>query len=388
MSSSQKSFLGRGALGKLEEVLTETSAESVFLVKSPGAYEASGAHLLVDQALAKVRTRSFDGFTPNPKWPDILSALDLFRKEPCDLIVAIGGGSTIDIGKLVSFLALQPAAPEAYLKGEEEPSEPVIPLVAIPTTAGSGSETTCFAVAYYEGKKYSVAHEKVLPYCCLVDPALTDGLPPLWSACSGLDAFCQAVESMWAVLSTDESVAHAKKAILLALEHLEAVSHSPTRDARDGMSEAAHLAGKAINISRTTASHALSYTMTSNLGVPHGHAVSVTLGAVMAYNYGLAEEDCLDPRGPGHVRTRIEEILELLQAASIEEGRRVIDSIIESTGQPASLEDIGVRSSEDIQMVADGVNAERLGNNPRAFTPETLLGMLQELHARGAGRED
>ena len=108
----------------------------------------------------------------------------------------------------------------------------------------------------------------------------------------------------------------------------------------------------------------------------------------MAYNYGLAEEDCLDPRGPGHVRTRIEEILELLQAASIEEGRRVIDSIIESTGQPASLEDIGVRSSEDIQVVADGVNSERLGNNPRAFTPETLLGMLQELHARGAGRED
>ena len=108
----------------------------------------------------------------------------------------------------------------------------------------------------------------------------------------------------------------------------------------------------------------------------------------MAYNYGLAEEDCLDPRGPGHVRTRIEELLELLQAASIEDGRRVIDSIIESTGQPASLEDIGVRSSKDIQVVADGVNAERLGNNPRAFTPESLLEMLQELHARGAGRKD
>lgn len=154
------------------------------------------------------------------------------------------------------------------------------------------------------------------------------------------------------------------------------------------MSEAAHLAGKAINISRTTASHALSYTMTSNLGVPHGHAVSVTLGAVMAYNYSLGEEDCLDPRGPEHVRTRIEEILELLQATSIEDGRRVIDSIIESTGRPASLGDIGVRSAEDILMVADGVNAERLGNNPRAFTPESLLEMLQELHARGVVQED
>ena len=189
---------------------------------------------------------------------------------------------------------------------------------------------------------------------------------------------------MWAVLSDDTSVAYSKEAITLALEHLESVSTSPSRRSRDGMCEASHLAGRGINISRTTASHALSYTMTSNLDVPHGHAVAVTLGAVMAYNYDLSAGDCLDPRGPAHVRARIEEILELLQATSIEDGRRVIDSLIESTGRSSSLDTIGVKSSEDIKAVADGVNAERLGNNPRAFTSESLLEMLRELHSRGA----
>ena len=153
------------------------------------------------------------------------------------------------------------------------------------------------------------------------------------------------------------------------------------------MCEAAHLAGKAINISRTTASHALSYTMTSNLGVPHGHAVSLTLGAVLAYNYAIVEEDCLDPRGAGHVRGRIEEVLELLGARSVEDGRRVIRSLIESTGRTASLRAIGIKNSEDIATLANGVNAERLGNNPRAFTGESLLTMLRELHAEGGGED-
>lgn len=379
MSTSQTSYLGRGVLGRLGEVLRNTSPRSVFLVNSPGAYKASGAQPLVEEALAGLETVSFDSFTPNPKWPDIMAAMELFRTNPCDLILAVGGGSAIDIGKLVSFLSLQTAAPETYLKSGVKPSKPVIPLVAVPTTAGSGSEATCFAVAYYEGKKYSVAHEKLLPRYCLVDPNLTDSLPPLWSACSGLDAFCQAVESMWAVQSDDESVVYSKKSIALSFEHLEAASTSPTQTARDAMCEASHLAGRAINISRTTACHALSYTMTSNLGVPHGHAVAITLGAVMAYNYGIGKDDCIDPRGREHVRARIGEVLQLLGATGIDEGREKIDSLIASTGLTTSLASIGATNTEDIESLADGVNTERLGNNPRRLTRESILSMLQDL---------
>ena len=382
MSISQNSYLGRGVLAQLADVIRRASPRSVFLVKSPGAYKASGAEPLVEKALAGLETISFDSFTPNPKWSDIMVALELLRKNSCDLILAVGGGSAIDIGKMVSFLALQPAAPETYLQAGVSPVEPVIPLVAIPTTAGSGSEATHFAVVYYEGKKHSVAHEDILPRYCLVDSSLTDSLPPLWSAASGLDAFCQAVESMWAVQSDDESTACSRKAIALSFDQLAVASTSPTQASRDAMCEASHLAGKAINISKTTACHALSYTMTSMLGVPHGHAVAMTLGAVMAYNYGVGEDDCNDPRGCEHVRARIDEILQLLGTTDIEEGRERIDSLIESTGLTTSLTAIGITGAEALEELADGVNAERLGNNPRKFTRDGILSMLQELQSR------
>ena len=275
---------------------------------------------------------------------------------------------------------------DAVTKGEAEP-EAAAPEAAAPEEpnepAGSGSEATHFAVVYYEGKKHSVAHEAILPRYSLVDSSLTDSLPPLWTAASGLDAFCQAVESMWAVQSDEQSRAWSRKAIALSIEHLAAAATNPCPASRDAMCEASHLAGKAINLTKTTACHALSYTMTSMLGVPHGHAVAMTLGAVMAYNYAVGENDCNDPRGSEHVRSMIDEILQLLGAEGIEEGRERIDSLVESTGLTSSLGSIGITDAETLEKLADGVNAERLGNNPRSFTREELLVMLQELHARG-----
>jgi len=118
------------------------------------------------------------------------------------------------------------------------------------------------------------------------------------------------------------------------------------------------------------------------LGVPHGHAVAMTLGAVMAYNYGVGENDCNDPRGCEHVRARIDEILQLLGTTDIEEGRDRIGSLIESTGLTTSLAAIGITGTEALEKLADGVNAERLGNNPRKFTRDGILAMLQELYSR------
>ena len=123
--------------------------------------------------------------------------------------------------------------------------------------------------------------------------------------------------------------------------------------------------------------------MTSMLGVPHGHAVAMTLGAVMAYNYGVSEDDCNDPRGREHVRDTIDEILQLLGASNIAEGRERIDALIEATGLTTSLTAIGIADAEALEKLTDGVNAERLGNNPRKFTRAGILAMLQELHARG-----
>src|SRR5262249_51347864 len=138
-----------------------------------------------------------------------------------------------------------------------------LPLVAIPTTAGSGSEATPFAVLYVGHVKHSIAGPAMLPDVAIVDPSLTDSMSPALTAVTGMDAFSQAVESYWCIHSTERSKAYARRAIALVLEHLEVAVTAPREENRRAMSKAAHLAGRAIAITKTTGAHALSYPLTS-----------------------------------------------------------------------------------------------------------------------------
>jgi alcohol dehydrogenase class IV len=156
------------------------------------------------------------------------------------------------------------------------------PLIAIPTTSGTGTEATCFAVVYIDKTKYSLKHSSILPDYTIIDPTLTHAMPPLVTAATGMDALAQAIESYWGVKSTHESQAYAREAITLTLAYLKAACQNEV-EARDAMSRAANLAGKAINLTETTACHAVSYPITSYFNVPHGHAVALTLASMFGY---------------------------------------------------------------------------------------------------------
>src|SRR5207248_4789041 len=125
--------------------------------------------------------------------------------------------------------------------------------------------------------KYSVCHEFLLPDIAIVDPILTHKMSPRLTAITGMDALSQAIESYWSIHSTEESKGYAREAIRIIVDQLPKAVNEPTNDSRLAMARASHLAGKAINVTRTTAPHALSYALTSRFGVPHGQAVSLTL---------------------------------------------------------------------------------------------------------------
>ena len=182
-------------------------------------------------------------------------------------------------------------------------------MIAIPTTAGTGSEATHFAVVYVDGEKYSLAHPYLVPAYAVIDPLLTYSLPAGVTAASGLDAFCQAIESIWAVGATDVSHTFATEAARLAVQHLRAAVQNPTDTARAGMCRAAHLSGKAINISKTTAPHALSYVLTAEYGLAHGVAVALTLAPMLQYNAQVTAIDCADPRSAIAEETTMKRIL-------------------------------------------------------------------------------
>ena len=372
--------VGDGIVASIDDLINP-SPRAVFVVADRAAYRASGACDVLQPWLERRSHVIFDEFEPNPDLDAVERGIDVFRTGEWDAVLAVGGGTALDLGKLIPMFAVQEAPSMQLIDGSAVFTQRAPPLVAVPTTAGTGSEATHFAVVYVGGRKYSVAHEWLLPDLALVDPLLTHALPPAVTAASGLDAFCQAVESLWSVQATEASRELSREALRLAVTNLERAVLEPTPESRRAMSRAANLAGQAINIAKTTAPHAISYTITHRHGVPHGFAVALTLGAILMHNSAVTEDDCTDPRGPRHVRQTIASIVDILGCDSVVTARQRIDELIRTIGGPTTLREVGADTDEERQTIAATVNAARLQNNPRRLDATQLDAILNELRS-------
>jgi len=341
------------------------------------SYEASGAAAAIEEALLRRAVTTVRNVPADPTCGDVEHAIGLFRSDPPGLVIAVGGGSVIDLAKAVRSIAPIASDPKPFLLGERTVEDDGPPLLAVPTTAGTGSEATRYAVFTVDGEKRPIGHPALLPDYVILDPELTYSLPPAVTASTGLDALAQAMESMWSTRSTDDSVADARAALRLALDHLEtAVSH-PDAESRAAMCTAAHLAGRAIDVSATTAPHALSFHLTTVYGVPHGHAVALTLGPVLEYNAAVGPGDCIDPRGPDHVRAAIADVLDIMGADTSAQGRTVLTQLIASLGLEPTLSGVGVNDAAKRRALAASASPIRLATNPRRFDLPALEALIE-----------
>ncbi len=366
-------------MAEIPPKLQQLGAESVFLVADPVAYERSGARAILEPLLASYRVAIFSDFEPNPKFNDVQAGLAQFRKTRSSVVIAIGGGTAIDIAKLIAACANESSDLESIINRKSPFAGKDIPLIAIPTTSGTGSEATQFAVVYIDGVKYSLDHPKLMPAYCVLDPQLSFNLPARMTVQTGLDALCQAIESLWSVRSSENSVRDATQAARLVLTHLPTAVHAPTHAARVAMCRASHLAGRAINQTRTTACHAVSYALTSDYGIPHGHAVALTLGAMLVHNAGVQDDDSNDPRGAPFVRQSISRILELLDCPTPAAARQRLEHFVESLGCETRLSQLGIHGTDAVWSLVRKVNTERLQNNPRQLTDDQLFSLLQSI---------
>ena len=213
-----------------------------------------------------------------------LKGIKLFKSERCDCCIAVGGGSIIDMAKLVISFVDEDVdkVSEKIVTNNIHSRE--IPLCVIPTTAGSGSESTHFAVVYIDNQKYSVAHESILPDLVNLNPNLSYTLDPYLKAITGLDALSQSIESFWSKKSTAQSRIYSSKAIDLLWNNLKQSVLENNYEAHQKVVQGSYLAGKAINIAKTTAAHAFSYFFTTHHNIRHGHAVSLTIGKIYQFN--------------------------------------------------------------------------------------------------------
>lgn len=366
---SQTLTLRPGGLNDLRPILDSfADSVSILLVEDEAASRASGARPVVDAILEGRRCVRFHAFRPNPQLDDVEHGIAVAKDAEIELVIALGGGSAIDVAKLIALGSRQAERLPQVLRSDQAGWIDAAPLIAIPTTAGTGSEATHFAVLYIDGIKHSLAHRSLLPCYAIVDAELTRTLPAEITRATGLDAFCQAIESIWAVGATQESVAYAREAIELVHAALPQVLSEPQLALRQQLCRGSHLAGRAINITKTTLPHALSYHLTSKHGLAHGIAVAVTLPQVWRYNARVTSEDCLDPRGPGAVRQRMEIVQALLGAGTLEAVAERIEEFLTNVGCPRSLAAVGITSPHELATLAAAVNTERLRNNPRRIT--------------------
>jgi len=375
-------------LEQLGEAIGHTETHRLFLVTDPLAYEQSGAAERLQEQFTVCSVRQFSEFEPNPKIDAVLRGVAHLGNDADSAVVAIGGGTAIDMAKLICLFAAQPEAvatdPLGMLKEAADANPRRNPLIAVPTTSGTGSEATHFAVVYVDDVKHSVSHASLLPNAVILDPTLTHSMPPHVTAATGLDALSQAVESMWSVRSTNASIDLAAQALRLGLAHLENAVRHPTPQDRAAMMQAAHLAGNAINITRTTAPHALSYTMTMRHGIAHGMAVAISVAAFLRFNSRVDDESVIDRRGVPHVRRVLARTatafgVDPAQPDAMDTVADRWQKLLKRVGCATRLSEWNITSANDLQRIADSVNQQRLANNPRRVSHDDLLNILAEL---------
>lgn len=361
-------------LDELTGMLTTIGAGKVFVVRGDRSYRTSGAESFVNRMPGGSESDSFHQFDPNPQLHDLEKGVALFQKGDYELILAIGGGSVMDMAKMISVFAHQESDIADVVKGKAEVRGSKTPLLAIPTTAGSGAEATKFAVLYIDKKKYSVEHPLILPDYVYLSSGFTLSATPYLTACTGLDALCQAIESIWSVKSNAASEGFALQAVELIWNNLQEAVLNNNAPAGEKLVEASFLAGRAINITRTTAPHALSYAFTSFYGIPHGHAVALSLPFFMNFNYTVTNENCTDARGANSVKERIGKVLKILKT-DITQAPALLKDFFSSVG--VNIEIPALIEGFDPNIVIENVNTERLTNNPRIVTKNDILTFLQ-----------
>ena len=374
----QREFFGIGTLNNIDKIISEYDVKKIFLVHGKKSFILSGAEEKIGPNIENVSYAVFNP-TPNPEIEEIKRGISIFKEFDPDIVIAVGGGSVIDSAKAINALSFQSDDPISYILSEKKLVHGGKPLVAIPTTAGTGSEVTKFATIYINKKKYSLESEKIVPDVALVDPTLTYSLTPYLTASNGLDALCQGIEAYWSVNSTEKSRTYAKKAMELAFSNIAKAVKTPDEEVRVAMAKASHFSGKAITISKTTACHAVSYPLTSYFDIPHGHAVALTMPAFLEFNSMVNEDDCNDKRGLIFVNERMDDILSIIGASDGTEGKRKFDRLLKNVLKDTKLRDFDI-GEKDIDFILNkSFTPSRMNNNPRNVSKEHLRKILENI---------
>ena len=376
--------LGEGTVDELPALVRRLGGDAAFVITDRGLVAAGVAGLVAGRLEeAGLRTGVHDGIGANPSAADVLAGSDALRSFGDCVIVAVGGGSPIDAAKAIALHAATPDQPSCRVptvagvdpRGHDRGLEaladgvdglaPAGPLIAVPTTAGTGTETNGFAVIDDRAarRKRYIGHPSALPRFAVLDPALTMTAPPHVTAACGIDVLAHAIESLQARTGNAYSAALGLEAVRLVVAHLPAVVADPNdRAGRSAMLLAAHLAGLAFATTGLGTAHAIGHALSARYGTPHGVALAAVLPLVVRLN---APE-----RGDATAR--------IAAAAGVAPDRveAAVTDLQQRSGMHPTLRELGVERA-DLPALADAALADVvIDNAPRVPARRELVDLL------------
>ncbi len=349
-------------IAQLSAILKEVSCEKLFLV-----VDSSYPFLNIKDAIEALPVKErvmFSDFTPNPLYEQVCNGIELLKTSNCDTILAVGGGSAIDVAKCIKLAVLAEEGNAAIIpplvSTRVACDGAKLPFIAIPTTAGTGSESTHNAVMYYEGAKQTVTNDGVLPDYAILEPTVLKTLPLYQKKCTMMDALCQGIESWWSVNSTEESYEYSRKTIELIMANWRKYIFENDDEAAKQIMLAANYGGRAINITQTTAAHAFSYKITSLYKLPHGHAVAVCLPEIWKYMLGHMDK-CIDSRGQKYLAGIFYKIAKVMGCESPEQAIAEFRQMMKNMDLKNPVAE---NRDKELGVLSTSVNPVRLKNNP------------------------
>lgn len=314
----------------------------------------------------------YSAVTPNPEAAQCDAAAELARDAGAEFVAALGGGSVLDCAKVVAALALSGGTAPDYMATPASIGAKALPIIAIPTTAGTGSEVTSVAVIsdHHKGLKKPLVADVFYPRTAIIDPTLTLGLPPHTTACTGFDALCHAVEAYWGRGHQPLCDIFAIEAARLVLDNIErAVSCGNDVAAREAMARAATTAGLAFALPKTSSCHACSYPLTNLLGIAHGEACALTLDWFIRFN---ADHGC----------GRTQQLATELGFADAYAFADAVADLKKRCGLRTTLADLNLSQEIIGRLEAESMHPN-LKNNPVEVTPANLTALYSFLTTKG-----
>ncbi len=369
-------IMGRGTIGNIPQILNEQQVKKAQIVTDRGLVQA-GVVARVTEILDKshIAYSIYDGVEPNPPIRNVEDCAAQYQSENCDFLLAIGGGSSMDVAKTSGVLVNHGGKITDYFIGEKPVPGPIPFLLCVPTTYGTASEVTPFAVITDDNHfKGTVSGPYVIPDVGILDADMAVALPLPIAAATGMDALTHAIESYVSLMSNPISEGMALHAIRLISQNLRQAAYSDhNHEATQNMLIGSTMSGFAFSQTRLGNVHAMSHPVGGHYGVPHGIANSILLTRIMTYNRYACPEKFAD------IAAAMGEDVNGLGAVDASVlAVEAVQNLSDDVGIPATLGEAGAKAEGIHVMAEDAMKSGNIQVNPRKTTIKDVIALYEE----------